>query len=314
MQNKPTRVILLLAILFSTTFQTCKQKKATPAVDATIKIVKINAVGITSLPVECPKGKQIVGGGYTITASNPALIVRGSYPLSRTTWQVDVLNTSGKEIDGATLIVAAYYYTGNENPGMQIQKSESVIQAPPPAGAAKYFFSRNVTKRFPSEVVTSGGFKISSPYSADDIAVLGSYPTIGSGVGSDNYVTGWTNNVAVSAGRTCSITNYVLYSDGQVQKPKNIPVFEQGPVMQKLISGLNPSDELSVDKDYFCTGGGYNLRVGTSDPTYFPVVSWENNANTKPGMLFGWQFYGNGVTVAGGFPSWDMYALQLKLH
>jgi hypothetical protein len=201
---------------------------------------------------------------------------------------------------------------------MEIASNEIPFTAPPALGFVNVVFTSTIQKPVSTDVITSGGFKLSAANSIYDINVLGSYPTIESKVGTIDNVAGWTNNISILAGRTCTITNYILYSIGNAQIPKNIPLFDQGAAIKQnsLASTItDPSSmQLEVDKNYFCTGGGYNLNVAKNATIYYPMNVWQNNATTKSGVFFGWQFSGHDFGAFTGKPNFDMYALPIKFH
>jgi hypothetical protein len=292
----------------------CEQKRATPVIDSKVVTKHINATGITSVTAQCPEGKQMVGGGFTVNPDARVFII-GTYPVSKDTWEVDLVNMSQPDADPATLSVSVYYYTGEKDLGMQIKKEDVPFVAPPPFGFATVYRSTSIEKPVPSDVVTSGGFKLANSDIIEN-AVLGSFPTLKPPmVGQLDNVLGWTNNMYVLAGKSSTITNYLMYSMGAVQVGSNNPVFDQGPAIHKNSSALaiSPSGTFQFEgnTDYFCTGGGYNLQVNPNAPIHYPVQVWQNNATTQSGLFFGWQFKGLYFSAA---DEWDIYDLQLKLH
>ena len=315
MKLHTSKTILLIFIFNLIFFYSCKEEtKAISVIDSHIETGHINASGITSVLAKCPNGKQMVGGGFTISPDARVFVV-GSYPVSKDTWQVDVINMSQPGEDPSSLSVYVYYYTGDKNLGMEI-KQQNVVTSVPASLALFEYKSLTIEKPSPSYVVTCGGFKLSNPDIIEN-DVLGSFPALVTPTPSgvlDNVI-GWTNNLYVMSGKTTGITNYLMYSKGSaIVGSSSTPVFDQGTALRKNSStlGINSigSFEMEGNTDYFCTGGGYNLTDGAQS-FYYPVLQvWQNNATTKSGVFYGWQFKGQYVTTN----NWDIYALQLKLH
>jgi hypothetical protein len=319
MKYKAFGATLILMIFSLLSFQSCQNK---PVADLDVIFVSkpLNPAGINTVTATCPEGSQMVGGGYTITPNYPnkGVNVRASFPLDKNTWEADVLYEPGSNAEPATLTVYAYYYKGAKDAGMIIASNEASFTAPS-LGIVNAPFSSDIAKPFSTDVITAGGFKLSPANSIDEINVTGSYPAISSKPGIIDNVAGWTNNFSVFGGKTCTIRNFILYSRGKLQIPGNIPLFDQGTAIKQnsLTSGKTDPfyQEVEVNKDYFCTGGGYKRNGKSIAPgNTQPINVWQNNANTKSGVFFGWQFSGHDFNASYEKPDFDIYALPIKFH
>jgi hypothetical protein len=307
MQKSPVKSLFLLLFPISL-FVSCKEK-ATDLIDTKIVSQRINKEGITNIPVTCPEGKQMVGGGYAVIAGKN-FNIRGSYPVSRNTWQVDVESHEDPNAEEGTIQVYAYFYTGDKPLGMQIKSEERILTGPGPAsGLLNDLQVTNITKPAATAVVTSGGFQIEPGYTIEEVSVIGSYPTLVNRPGVEDNVDGWTNSVYVLKTKSVKVINYILYSTGSLRIGGNTPVLDQGTavVQNSPVATSVNTWQIEGKTNYFCTGGGYNL-IGTHPFTSIGI--FQSNAITNKGLFFGWQFSTNMPSTY----KQDIYALQIKMH
>ena len=319
MKHRMFKTALLATVgFFSLLIQSCS-KSATTLIDLIAAGKSINLHGLTTVTVTCPAGKQMVGGGYSLGSdqSNQSNIeVVASFPSSKNTWEVDVIsNQTSTTANTAQINAVLYFYTGSDNIGMGFSQTDTTFFSGPAAGFSYLSFTGTVAKPYSFGVVTSGGFKISpGSWTTGNITVMGSYPQLIPNKNGGTDVTGWMNNVNVTAGTTGTITNFIMYSTGKIQEPQNIPVFDQEETIHNTASGANVNLEAEGKKGYFCTGGGYNVSRTLTQASHSLSIL-QNNATTTSGIYFGWQFsafdlFSNSYWVDHA----DVYALQLKLH
>jgi hypothetical protein len=305
-----------ILIMFTLCWSACQQKRATSLIESVVSTETINPQASKIIKLSCPSGKQMVGGGYTVSPNDAdfKVNIRGSFPSDLHTWEVDLFNPSTKS---GSVTVYVYYYTGNKALGMHIVEAPTVITAPPAAGFAYIYSNSTVVTTEPSDVVTSGGFQIDPGNAPMEINTLGSFPLFGLPTGIPGPATGWKNNISIMAGKTGTITSYAMCSRGTVlaRISQPTPIFDAGPVLMKkstdIIPSSLPSYELEVNDGFFCTGGGYDLEISSSAGNFFVPTVYQNNATTHTGVNFGWEFAGSYLNNQS---PWDIYALQLKFH
>jgi hypothetical protein len=309
MQKAPVKSLFLLLFPISLFYTTCREK-ATDLIDTKTVSQSINKTGSTHIVATCPEGKQMVGGGYKVL-SGTGFDIRGSYPASGNTWQVDVESHKDPNAKEGTIQVFAYFYTGDKPLGMQIKSEERILTGPDIYFPGLYDLQvTSITKPAATAVVTSGGFQIEPGYTIEEVSVIGSYPTLVNKPGVEDNVDGWTNGMYVMKMKSVKVINYILYSTGSPKAGGNTPVFDQGTaVVQNWPASTTPSDttwQIEGQTNYFCTGGGYNL-IGTHP---FSIGILQSSAITEKGLFFGWSFSTNVLSPY----KQDIYALQIKMH
>jgi hypothetical protein len=312
MQKSPVKPLFLLLLPILLFYTSCNdQKKATSLIKSKVFSQRINKEGITNIVATCPKGKQMVGGGYAVIVGSN-INIRASYPSSKTTWQVDVESHEKPNAEEGTIQVYVYYYDGDKSLGMGLKFEEQTLTGPGLlAPVLNDLQVTSITKTAATHVVTGGGFMIEPGPGINDVSVIGSYPTLVNKPGTEDNVDGWTNSMFVGKGKTVKVINYILYSAGSPMVGGSIPVFDQGTAVVQNSPVATSTNTWQIDgkKDYFCTGGGYNLTKPGNEP-FFPIGILQSNAITDAGLFFGWQFSTN---MASTYKQ-DIYALQIKMH
>ena len=307
MQNsmiKPAYLLLAVAIVCIS----CNQKKATDQIDSLVVSQRLDKNGVTKVVATCPKGTQMVGGGYAIIVGDN-ITIRASYPVTRDSWEVDVESHEKENAEQGTMQVYVYFYKGIKPLGMQIKSEEATLNGPGPGVLNEYQLTAS-SKPYATSVVTSGGFMIEPGFSKDDVYSLGSFPGIANKPGTEDNVEGWINAFAVTQGKTVKVINYILCSNGTPMVGGNTPVFDQGTalVQHNPVATSNNTFQLEGSKEgYFCTGGGYNL---SGPKPLYPIGVLQSNAITKKGLFYGWQYSVNHTSTY----EQHIYALQIKMH
>jgi hypothetical protein len=231
----------------------------------------ITGAGVLSADASCPRGQQLLGGGYLldgkVVASTPITVIE-NYPSSGATWRVSVDSTAAKSTDqiaGTVIIALAYCFT-TPNVDLNMRTVTASTTAAPPATTGPDIVIRTAAATATcraGEVLTGGGFQIQNP-------------ALHPGDGYNAYITteapamnaalpGWQVNMVspntITTGATayalCAGSYFAAGSLASLQIPSSFP-----PVAEPAT--------VFCPANTFTTAGGYSLQ--NVNPSGSPLV------------------------------------------